>query len=136
MGSVPMFVRRRVVRAMLVHARRAAPHECCGLLSGTAHRVELASQARNTAETPATRYLVEPADHFAALKQARRTGREIVGAYHSHPASLPMPSSTDRADAHPDFLYVIVSLVDCRRRIRGWRLERGNFVEVRLVIVS
>ena len=121
---------------MLVHARRSVPHECCGLLAGTAQRVESASPARNIAETPETRYLVEPADHFAALREARRARSEIIGAYHSHPASLPLPSSTDRADAHPDFLYVIVSLADCRRRIRGWRLERGNFVEVRLVIVS
>jgi proteasome lid subunit RPN8/RPN11 len=120
---------------MLHHARRAAPNECCGLLTGSALRIESATAARNIADMPAARYLIEPADYFAAIRDARRAGFDVVGAYHSHVASLPVPSSTDRSEAHADFLYLIVSLADCRHRIRAWQLAAGNFVEVPLVKV-
>lgn len=135
MGTVPIFIRRRVVRAMLDHARRDVPNECCGLLTGTSQRIQSARPARNIAESPATRYLIDPADHFAAIRAARAADLDVVGAYHSHVASLPVPSATDRAEAHPNFVYLIVSLADCRRRIRAWRLIGGNFVEVTLVTV-
>jgi len=136
MGTGPVRIHRRVIRTILDHARRAAPHECCGLLTGTAGRIESATSARNVAETPATRYLIEPADHFSAIRAARRAGLEVIGAYHSHVRSLPVPSATDSSEAHPEFLYLIVSLADCRRRIRAWRMEGGNFVPVAFVTVS
>jgi len=98
-----------VREAMVEHARREAPRECCGLLIGTADRIVEAAPARNEAER-ATEYRIAPEDHFAAVRRARIRGLAVVGAYHSHPASPPEPSPRDLADAWPDFLYVIVSL--------------------------
>lgn len=95
--------------AIVEHARREAPRECCGLLIGTAERIVEVAPARNEAER-ATEYRVAPEDHFAAVRRARVRGLAVVGAYHSHPASPPEPSPRDLADAWPDFLYVIVSL--------------------------
>ena len=61
-----------------------------------------------------TRYLIHPVDHFRAIRGARADGLEVVGAYHSHPASAAIPSATDIAEATSgaDFVYLIVSLVD------------------------
>ena len=39
------------------------------------------------------RYEVAPEDHFAAVRAARADGLEVIGAYHSHPASPAEPSS-------------------------------------------
>jgi proteasome lid subunit RPN8/RPN11 len=75
------------------------------------------------------RYRIDPSDHFAAIRQARATGADVVGAYHSHPASQPVPSETDRAEAFESFLFVIVG----PSNTRAWRLLAGNFAEVPLV---
>ena len=81
-------------------------------------------RARNL-DANATRYLIDPEDHFAAIRGARAEGLEVVGAYHSHPSSAPVPSPTDIAEANSgsDFLYVIVSLVN--EDVRAYRIDAG-----------
>lgn len=113
-----------VVRDMLAHARDEAPRECCGLLIGKENSVVRSVRARNL-DAKATRYFIDPEDHFAAIRAARAQGLEVVGAYHSHPTSAPVPSPTDIAEANsgPDFLYVILSLVD--EDVRAFRIDAG-----------
>jgi proteasome lid subunit RPN8/RPN11 len=76
--------------------------------------------------------VIDPGDHFKAIRAARADGLEIVGAYHSHPASPPVPSPTDvaEADSGPDFFYVIVSLVN--DEARAYRIDRGAYQPVPL----
>jgi proteasome lid subunit RPN8/RPN11 len=121
--------------AMIAHARDEAPLECCGLLLGAPGVVEEAVRARNLRRSR-TSYLVDPADHFALIRRARKEGRTIVGAYHSHPRSPAVPSPVDLREAQfPDFLYVIVSLVDSRAPdVRGYRLTREAFKPATLVV--
>lgn len=119
--------------AILAHARAALPDECCGLLVGTAARISRAWPARNAAEQPDTHYRIDPADHFAALRQARTEGADVVGAYHSHPRSAAQPSERDVAEAFPDFIHVLVGPVAEAAEVRAWRLVGGNFMEIRLV---
>jgi [CysO sulfur-carrier protein]-S-L-cysteine hydrolase len=120
--------------AMIAHAREDAPLECCGLLLGAPGVVEEAVRARNLRRSQ-TAYLVDPADHFAAIRRARKEGRTIVGAYHSHPRSPAVPSPVDLQEAtFPEFLYVIVSLADPRAPdVRGYRLTRDAFIPATLV---
>jgi proteasome lid subunit RPN8/RPN11 len=122
----------RVARAILAHARASAPEECCGLLIGDARSIVRVHPARNISPAPRRRYLVSPADHFAAIRAARRDGLVVVGAYHSHPAGPATPSPTDvsHADA-PDWLHVIVA--GHGDVLRAWRIERRNFTEIPLV---
>ena len=123
-----------VLGDIVAHARRAAPDECCGLLVGTGARIESAHAARNLRRSP-TRYLVDPADHFAAIRSGRTAGLTVVGAYHSHPASAALPSPRDEREAtDPDFLYVIVSLATAQTR--GFRLVDERMEEVPLRFVS
>ena len=80
-----------VIAEMLAHAREESPNECCGLLVGRRGAVESAVRARNLEAGP-TRYLIDPQDHFAAMKAARAEGRHVIGAYHSAPGRRPAPS--------------------------------------------
>src|SRR5262245_26932422 len=118
---------------MLAHARDEAPNECCGLLIGTRGIVHRSTRARNLQASP-TRYLVDPADHFSAMRAARSAGLRVIGAYHSHPESEPLPSESDVAEATggSDFLYVIVSPVHGPARCRAYFLKNGtvNFAEI------
>lgn len=121
---------------MLEHARESAPDECCGLLVGRQGQVVGSARARNLEASP-TRYRIDPLDHFAAIHAARSQGQRVVGAYHSHPTSAPVPSPSDIEEASwgSAFLYVIVSLADDagERAIRAYRLKAGRAEEVTLV---
>jgi proteasome lid subunit RPN8/RPN11 len=80
------------------------------MLLGRPHEIVAAVRAGNLATNP-NRFLVDPRDHFDALRQARAYGLEVVGFYHSHPRSSPAPSPTDLAEAsYRHHLYMIVSL--------------------------
>lgn len=139
-GSDPMKVRRSVIDAIGEHARREAPNECCGLLIGVSDEIVEAVAARNVADDPRRRYEVSPAEHFAQIKRCREesvasgSGRQVLGVYHSHPHSAPVPSPTDRELAFSEFLFVIAGPVESSAplEMRAYRLNEGTFEDVRL----
>lgn len=131
----------RIERAVMVevseHARAEAPNECCGLLIGRFDFVSAAVRARNLRPGP-TQFLVDPADHFSAIRQARTAGLDVVGVYHSHIGSAPVPSETDLNEAtYSEFLYLIVSQTgpDAAHDIRGYKFTADGFEPVTLVSV-
>ncbi len=124
-----MLVDRAAADAIVAHAREATPDECCGLLIGSPARIEDAHRARNL-EASASRFLIDPQDHFAAIHAARAAGREVVGVYHSHPSTPATPSPTDLAEAtYTEYAYMIVSLASEPPDVRIFRLDSGRFVE-------
>jgi proteasome lid subunit RPN8/RPN11 len=128
-------IRQAALDRIVAHAVEDLPNECCGLLIGTKDIVEDVARARNTKRSK-TRFQVEPADHFAAIRRARAGGFEIVGAYHSHPSGPSGPSDTDRARlTDPSMFHVIVSLAHGTRTVRAFRLNDGNFSPLELVPV-
>jgi len=132
-----VFVRlpARVKEELSAHARQAAPDECCGMLVGRDFVIEESVRVRNIASMPATRYLVDPAEHIAINRRLRGSARSIVGAYHSHPGSPPLPSERDRAEAlYPEFVWMIVSLADPGGTLAAFRLTAGSFIEVPIVV--
>ena len=84
------------------------------------------------AETPLSRYRLDPVDHFAVIRELRGTDGQIIGAYHSHVRSAATPSPTDVAEAWPEpFFYVIVSLEDeMRPDVRAYVIQNGNVIPV------
>ena len=109
--TIPERIRDEIV----AHARGRTPEEVCGILAGTrgedASRVEARHPAENVAETPRTRYEIDPREQLDLLEGIEAAGREVVGFYHSHPRGPAGPSATDAAQATwPDRSYVIVSL--------------------------
>jgi proteasome lid subunit RPN8/RPN11 len=127
-----------VVDSMIAHARREAPNECCGLLVGRERVIERSVETHNAADTPRTRYLVDPRAHFALLRELRGTTRALVGAYHSHVSSPSQPSQADIERAWTaEFLYVIVSLIDeARPDVRAFRVAGRAWVPVELATGS
>jgi proteasome lid subunit RPN8/RPN11 len=124
-------VRSQVLEDVAAHARDEAPLECCGLLIGVPDRIDAALRAHNLLVSP-TRFELDPVDHFDAIRRARESGLAVVGVYHSHPASPPVPSPRDVAEAsYPDFLYLIAGLPG--GEVRAYRIAGGNFRPVALV---
>ena len=132
--SDPVRIAKAVLDAIVDHARREAPRECCGLLVSDGTQIDEAVPTRNIREGN-TRYEVDPAAHFALIRRLRGTNRAIAGTYHSHPASSAAPSPTDIAEAYtPEFVYVIVSLRDAARPdVRAFRIAEGRSEPMSLV---
>ena len=124
-----------VVRAVVEHAREAAPDECCGLLVGRGCDIVAARPVPNVAAKPATRFEIDPKGHIEGRRAARRAGLDVVGFYHSQPHSPAEPSATDIAEAsYPDHIYLIVGLAGGTPDVQAFRLEdSGNFHRVSFV---
>lgn len=101
---------------ILTEVRNAGRDEACGLLIGrrvgeTIH-LNRAVTCPNTepSHRRATRFMIDPMSVLEVERDVRGTGEEVVGFYHSHPASEPAPSSTDRKfmALWPNTLWLIV----------------------------
>lgn len=85
------------------------------------------------------RYAMTPGDWMRMEDEADARGLSLVGYYHSHPDSPAIPSEFDRAQALPNFIYLIVSVRDGQpAETRVWRLmeDRGAFDEQELKITD
>lgn len=103
-------------------AEAAYPDECCGLVVGRAlpsdngqhgWRVTRLVPAPNRAADPRRAFDLDPATHFALLRELRMEGRDdqLLGHYHSHPNAAAQPSERDRAQAHdPGMIWLIVAV--------------------------
>ncbi len=112
------------------------PGECCGLLLGADKAIVEAVRTPNVSDDP-NRFTIEPVAHIAARKAARLRGLAVLGFYHSHPHSPPVPSVADLSEAsYPDHLYLIVSPAPARVQIRIFRYIGGRFVESPFVTES
>jgi proteasome lid subunit RPN8/RPN11 len=126
-------IRQDAFDRIVKHALEEKPNECCGLLIGTVDVVHDVVRARNARKSP-TKFQVAPADHFAAIRKARATGFEVVGAYHSHPNGPSGPSETDRVRLNdPSLVHVIVSLAHGTRTVRAFRFNGDTFSQLEFV---
>ena len=87
------------IAAIRAHAAETPGVEVCGLLFGTVEAVEVVQRCANVADTPATRFEIDPAALIAAHKAQRAGGAKLIGHYHSHPNGVCAPSEADRAAA-------------------------------------
>jgi desampylase len=93
-------------------ARRAFPHECCGLVEGVVTpdgwRALAVHKTKNLAGDPARHFLIDPEIQFRLLRGLRGTERAIIGCFHSHPDGAPQPSERDREGATDDgFVWLV-----------------------------
>lgn len=126
---------------ILAHAREGAPEEVVGVLAGTrgddTSTVERVFEADNAAETPETRYEIEPAEELELLERVEDEGLDVVGFYHSHPRGPAGPSETDaRLAAWPGHSYVIVSLAGADATLGSWRWTGEGFEAERVDVAD
>ena len=99
-----------LLERLILEARAAGGRETCGLLLGSAGRIEEAWPIRNAAADPEYAFLLDPAPQLAAARAARAAGKTILGHYHSHPSGNADPSGADaRAAGEEGTLWLIVA---------------------------
>lgn len=90
------------------------PFEACGILIGSNENpikiIEALPAENINPEKRGDRYEVNPLDIINADRKARKNNCEIVGFYHSHPDTPPIPSQFDLQRAWKDYIYVIISI--------------------------
>jgi proteasome lid subunit RPN8/RPN11 len=102
-------------QAMVAHARRTYPNECCGAMLGTidgdTKHVREAIALDNAFEgAQAARYELRPEDLLKADKAARDRGMDLIGIYHSHPDCDAYFSTTDLQNSCPWYSFVVLSI--------------------------
>jgi proteasome lid subunit RPN8/RPN11 len=122
--------------AIVEHARRDAPNECCGMVATLDGRAVSVHEAQNTAASP-FRFEVDGLELHRTLTGIEDAGHDLGAIYHSHTRSAPIPSQTDINLAfYPDALYVIVGVKDSAPDVRAWRILDGAYTEHPLEIVG
>jgi proteasome lid subunit RPN8/RPN11 len=125
---------RQIHDELLAHAREDAPNECCGLIGGSDGVANTVYRARNAEASP-LRYNLDPQDQFRIMTEMEERGEELSAIYHSHTASPAYPSQTDiNLAAYPDALYLIVSLAEGEKELRGYEIKDGEVTEVELAV--
>lgn len=127
---------------VLAHAESDIEREICGILGGqrpeTGHESQVTTvhRATNVAETPRTRYRIDPKEQLALIEAIEDTGREVVGFYHSHPSGPPVPSETDaERAAWPGYSYAICLPGD-RPYLGSWRWTGERFEQEAVALRS
>jgi proteasome lid subunit RPN8/RPN11 len=120
---------------LLEHARRRHPNESCALLGGNVRtgRVTSLHIARNELASP-YRYAVAAEDLVRIVHAIEAAGEDLVAIFHSHPATPPVPSPTDRREARYSVIHLIAGVSEGTRALEAWRIEPQRTRRVRLAI--
>ncbi|HYV00711.1 MAG TPA: M67 family metallopeptidase [Pyrinomonadaceae bacterium] len=126
---------------IFAYALEAIPAECCGLIGGTNDGIAKSIYSlRNLAADKIVSYEAAPEDLFAAQRQMRDRGEELLAIYHSHPRSAePEPSETDvRLAYYPQAVYFIIGLAGPQPVARAFRISEREerWEEVEYVIAG
>jgi proteasome lid subunit RPN8/RPN11 len=92
-------ISRRDIELIQAELEVNKPYEACGVLIGTINGstalVEKALPVTNSKRTRRS-FELDPKEHYDAWNEAEKSGKEIVGVYHTHPVSSAVPSLWDR----------------------------------------
>ena len=123
-GQSGLEVALKALEFIRSEASRAHPDEACGILFGSADRIDRAVAAPNVHPDPARRFEIDPAALIAAHKAARGGGAAVAGYWHSHPDGAAEPSATDIALAAGDGRVWAIVAGDA---VTFWRAGPGRF---------
>ena len=110
------------------HGAETYPYECCGALLGKdfgddREVLGLVSLKNQREDSPRNRFEITADDVREAESEARRSGLELLGWYHSHPDAPARPSEFDREHAWPWYSYIVVSVQSKEPKdMNSWRL--------------
>jgi proteasome lid subunit RPN8/RPN11 len=129
-------IRRSVYREILSQAMGQLPDESCGYLLGTGEEATVSYPMTNVDHSP-EHFSFDPKEQFAALRYARSAGVQIIGNWHSHPASPSRPSQEDiRLAYDPTISYWILSLADELPVLNAFLIRDGKVEKCPVEIVD
>jgi proteasome lid subunit RPN8/RPN11 len=127
----------KIFQQMVAQAKALAPIEDCGILAGSNGKVEKFYKMTNT-DNSSTHFMMDPREQFAAIKDIRSAGLEMLAIYHSHPETPARPSAVDiKLALTPNVICVIVSLHKNNGFVvKGFDIAETNVTEVPIRILE
>jgi len=120
-AMIPNTLRRQWIAC----CRQRLPYETCGIVLGHCRddrlHIDGFTVIRNMAIRPEHSFSFEPAEWVRAWYEAERSGKSVVGVFHSHPDGTIDPSAADGDGRLNWGTYWIVGLSDEEARIAGYR---------------
>lgn len=129
-----MRIKSEIAKKIFAQGEQEAPVEACGYLAGKDDGITKHFPMRNQDQS-SEHFTLDPQEQFSVIRRARSEGLEILAVYHTHPVSPARPSPEDVKLAYdPNIIYVIASLLNGSQRIKAFRINKGQVVEVNIVI--
>jgi proteasome lid subunit RPN8/RPN11 len=124
-----------MVDAVLAHARRDHPDECCGIVAGRGGVATRVVPMLNAERSP-TGFVFDPQEQLRVWRSLDDADEDLLVVYHSHTMTEAYPSRTDvRWSANtPGTSWLLVSTRSDDEEIRSFRIEDGVVVEEELVV--
>ncbi|MCP4267916.1 MAG: M67 family metallopeptidase [Candidatus Brocadiaceae bacterium] len=127
-------INQHLINKMLVEARTAYPHECCGLIVGNikdSGKVvhDVCPVENKNKVRAADRYEIDSKEFDRIDREASKKGWNIIGIYHSHPDHPAAPSDFDKecACVWTEYSYIIISVKNgVDDDLRCWRFDSGK----------
>jgi proteasome lid subunit RPN8/RPN11 len=110
-----LHVEKQAWDAMVSHAEKIFPKECCGVMVGTDGVVKEAVPLANVYTGPQEDFFVmDPQDLNRVDRESRARGLDVLGVYHSHPNCDAYFSKRDLEHSCSWFSYVVLSIKNGR----------------------
>jgi proteasome lid subunit RPN8/RPN11 len=124
-------IAQELLDAIVEHARRDAPNECCGMVATTRDGVAVGVHPMANIEASPFRFDADPDELLNTYTSIEHAGYEVGGIYHSHTRSEPYPSQTDVefAKGWPGVEWLIVGLKG-GVEVRSYLIQDGVITEV------
>ena len=130
-----LWLKPSLAQEIAAYAREEQPNECCGVILGIGEAATQIVPVPNIASEPKYNYHIDEKVLLKVLYQAEHSQLEVIGFYHSHPRTDPIPSPTDTQLAnYPDVAYVIVGLRNGEAHLAAWSIKRDRVMPIELVV--
>ena len=130
-----LWLTEQQAQAIARHAMAQYPAEACGFIAGKDGKALRIIPISNVAVNAVHHFEMEATSMVSAIFDIERQGLALIGIYHSHPNSDPIPSQQDIQESHyPDVCHLIVSLANSEPRFSAWRIRQYEVESVTLHI--
>ncbi|MEZ4666875.1 MAG: M67 family metallopeptidase [Anaerolineae bacterium] len=134
---VQLYLSPELGRSIYTMAIQAIPNEICGVLLGLGNEVIEIVPLENTSPTPTNTFRLEEKGLVKTFYDGKRKGLDIIGFYHSHPNTDPIPSQTDVKQAnYPDAAHLIVGALRGKPKLAAWSIQYGQVRPIEIIQVS
>ena len=136
-----LYITRADYEKMLAHCMGELPMEGCGLIGGVKEgdawyvkRVYLMTNK----DRDRAHFSMEPAEQFAAVRDIRAHGIELLGNFHSHPRSPAKLSGEDiRYACDSSLVYLVLSLAESQNPVlKAFRPGEGEPITEEHIIIE
>jgi proteasome lid subunit RPN8/RPN11 len=122
-------------QAIAQHAQDSYPLEACGVIGGVEGCVPHVIPIPNIATNPHRHFRFDEAAFLKAMFGFEKSGQTLLGIYHSHPHSDPIPSPVDiEQAAYSGTAYLIVGLRGGEPALAAWQIRGDAVTRIELYI--